>query len=171
MQRRITSAAGTIPANTALAGTVTSFTDTTKLHYTGSDDVASKYSPGKISSVDSPSWIYVYNGGAGAPYIARVIGLFKNAPADYTIYLDRAFAGCTGSSCAYLPGPITFSYQVDGGGAAHVCSGDKGSVLTIINTGEGDNSGPYQRYVGRNKLKTPVYIVAEGTDVLIDEEI
>jgi len=170
MERRITNTQGTIPANTVLAGTVSTANVTDKFIYTGSDDVAALYTLGNSFHGDSNAWIFVANGGAAiAPYIARVIGIFKNGDANYTLYLDRAFPGVSGATCSYVKAPEWFGFQNDGGADGSVCSGDKNSSLVTIHDGEGDQNKPFQLYVQRTKMNMPLFVDATGTDFLINE--
>lgn len=169
MERRITNEKSTIPKPSILAGVVTSTNNASKLRYTGSNDVADIYAQGKISVVDSPSWIWV--NADVAPYLAQVIGLRKVADEDYTIYLDRDFGTVTNAECHYTQGAIKYGYLVDGDADIDVCSGDKGSELIAVLSGESDGEkNAYQIYVQRTKLHPPLYIDATRSDVLVNEE-
>lgn len=169
MERRITDEKSTIPKPSALVGTVTRNAVLNTLNYTGSNDVEDIYKKGKISAVDSPSWIWV--DAEVSPFLARVIGMFKNADEDYTIFLDRDFGSVTDATCYYVKGAIKYGYYVDGDGDASVCTGDKGSELVTVqaSTSDGERT-PYQLYVQRTKLHAPLYVDARGTDVLVNEE-
>lgn len=166
MERRITSTTGTIPAPNILAGNVTTANVTNKLHYLGSDDVATIYGPSLISAIDSPSWIYVHG---VAPFLARVTGLYKNATDDYTIFLDRPFPGVTNVACSAVPAPIRFDFEVTTG-TATITTGSKGAQAVAIAAGNGAENKAYQLYAQQVKLQTPVYVDASGGDVLINEE-
>lgn len=159
-ERRITGTVGTIPNYTALAGTVTSNTDTTVLSYSGSDDIATIMPDGMLGS-NSTMWIYVP---AGTPKIAKVLGKFKNADNDWSIFLDTGISGASASACSYVPAAITYSYYNDGAGNVTIDG-------VIIKPGESNNLAPYETYSNRAKFQDPCYVDATAGDLLINEEI
>lgn len=170
MLRRITNTQGTISNNTTLLGKVTTDTANTKvLIYSGSNDVAAVFKQARVSYVDSRYWIYVVGVN---PFLARVIGMYKNADQNYSITLDKPFPGAAGASCAYILAPAAYSFSVDGGGTANVLNGDakSGDALVPVNNGETVSEVRFIISGERKKLYPPVYIDATGTDVLISDE-
>lgn len=162
MERRITGAKGTIPNNTALAGTVTTNAqDDTVLEYSGSDDVAGLYRVGALGP-DSTLWIFV---DGVSPYIAKVTGIYKLAAQSYTLQLDRSFAGASADACAIVKSAIGYSYVNDGTANATV------NGITV-KPGDGNTYAPYDKYSNRSKLHAVSYVDASaaGADIFINEE-
>jgi len=157
--RRITSTVGTVPNYTALVGTVTSNTDTTVLSYAGSNDIADIFQGGKLGE-NSTMWIYVP---AGTPKISKVVGVYKNATNDWSIFLETGMTGASASACAYINAAITYSFTNDGGASITVDG-------VTLEDGEGDAKIPYAQYSNRPKFHKPVYVDASGSSVLISEE-
>lgn len=163
-ERRITNTVGTIPNYTALAGTVTSQTDTKVLIYSGSDDIDTALFDGGVG-LDSTYWIYVP---AGTPKIAKIIGTYKIGTGNWNIQLDRAMTGASGSACNFVKEGVAFSYINDGGADGSI--GDGSTQITIPNGG-GGTYAPYEKYSNRQKLQPVKYVVATGTSFLIQEEV
>ncbi len=161
-ERRITNTVGTIPNFTALAGTVTRSTaNSTILIYDGSNDIATIMPQGSIGLNNSTFWLYVIG---VSPFVARVIGIYKNDDENYSISLDRAMGAVTGGACAYVRAGVQYSYLNDGGADGTV------NGVTIKN-GEGNNYSPYEKYSNRPLLQPVSYVVATSTDFLINEEL
>ena len=159
MATRNLSSTGTIPDNTALAGTVTSNTDTTVLTYVGSNDIADIMTEGKLGE-NSTVYIYV---SAATPKVSKVIGLYKNSNNNYSIFLETGMAGASASACAYVPAAISYSYTNTGSTTVTV------DGVSIIG-GVGDAKQPYQKYSNRPKFHPAVYVNATGGTLFISEE-
>ena len=163
-ERRITSTVGTIPNFTALSGTVTSNTDTAVLRYLGSNDIATIMPDGVLGS-NSTMWVYVP---AGSPKIAKVLGKYKNATNDWSLFLDVGMTGASASPANYVEAPIAFSFLNDGGANGSI--GD-GATQVTIEDGEGGTYSPYEKYSNRAKFQPVRYVDASSTSFLIQEEV
>lgn len=175
-ERRITNTVGTIPSNTALAGTVTTDTvNTKKLIYTGSNDIAAIITPDSIGLSSSTFWLYV----AGkTPFVSRITGIHANyndfdsedpdafaaaTVKDYTLTLETAIPSCSADACAYVRAGVAYSYIVDSGTA----------TINGVTVPAGDSNAyqPYQTYSNRPKLQPVSYVAASSADVFISEEL
>lgn len=178
-ERRITAATNTIPAYTALNGTVTtSASDTTVLLYSGTSNwdtifhlpaAPATLSPNPFStSANSRShqdrvsdiWIYVPS---ATVKLARVIGFTYLTTNSWALQLDRDISGAAGAACNYVVANLLSYFWLNDG----VADGSVNGVT--VQVGEYDNAPQLAPAGSRVTFQDPLVIVATSTDFLIRE--
>lgn len=160
--RRITSTVGTIPAGTAMSGTVTTNTGNNKiLNYTGTPtEITSLVNDGN-NNWGGYTFLYAPS---GTPKIRRLLGYSPLTGTTGSIFLDDTMTGLSGSSFQIIIGDLrSYSLTNDGGADGSV------DGVTVVD-GESIAVNPTPNADGIGALKTPVYVVATGTNFLISEQ-
>lgn len=172
---RITNTHGTIPAFTALTGTVTSnATDTKVLNYSGTDDwykifnrpaiqVSTTPTPNPFSSTTneiqephSNIWIYIPSG----QYLVRVIGASTIAANTWALQLNTAVPSLIGGAINLVTNNILGWSLLNDGSASATVNG-----VSLPKT-EGLSDLQLAPQWERAGFKAPVLVDATGTDVL-----
>lgn len=147
---------------TALAGTITSNTDTKVLTYSGSNDIGTLFNQGFLANgTQSPYYIECSIGGTA--HLNRVVGIYQLANNSWSIQLATALTGASSTACNYVfANLIGYSIKNDGGASGTIDG-------VTIKDGTGITIPPLAPAGSRYIFQDALLVVAASTDFLIVE--